>query len=290
MLTGMLTLYSFTFFFTVEASEFGNVVEFRSVVVSDEKWGEIVAYGSYYCEVTILDVVYDPNGTLFVNDNVIVAYQESLSLHAGEKIECYGINCINCPTSPKQCYGYIVCKPSSLDPTAYYVKRYPPKLSLETDKTVYKLGENVTITLTNISNETIQIGGYPAWQIFTYPEEDPVYPKIFAFLAWSLDQGESDTFIWNQYDEFMGSFCTIGTYVIKDNQGWGLSAIFKISILGDVDGDFKVDMRDIGACCNAFGSTPGHPRWSCSADVNNDLIVNMRDIGIACSNFENKVP
>jgi len=103
----------------------------------------------------------------------------------------------------------------------------PPVVTLKTDKDVYVLGENVTITLTNVGQETVQIGGYPAWQIFTYPAEEPVYPKIFAFLAWSLDPGENGTLTWNQYDEFTESFAKPGTYVIKDTQGWGLSAYFE---------------------------------------------------------------
>lgn len=35
-------------------------------------------------------------------------------------------------------------------------------LSLETDKNVYTLGENITMILTNNGNETVDIGGYPA--------------------------------------------------------------------------------------------------------------------------------
>jgi parallel beta-helix repeat protein len=102
------------------------------------------------------------------------------------------------------------------------------QILLETDKDTYILGKNVTIVLANIDIETVQIGGYPAWQICTYPEEQPVYPAIFAFLAWSLNLGENDTFVWNQYNQFNETFCSSGTYVVKDTQGWGLSAYFKI--------------------------------------------------------------
>lgn len=105
---------------------------------------------------------------------------------------------------------------------------YAPELLLETDKSAYRLGENVTITLANIGKETVRIGGYPAWQIHTYPEEEPVYPMIFAWLAWSLEPGESDTFSWNQYNEFTQSPAEPGTYVVRDTQGWGLSAYFEI--------------------------------------------------------------
>jgi parallel beta-helix repeat protein len=103
-----------------------------------------------------------------------------------------------------------------------------PQILLETDKDTYILGENITIVLVNIGIKNVRIGGYPAWQICTYPEEQPVYPAIFAFLAWSLNPEENDTFIWNQYNQFNETFCSSGTYVVKDTQGWGLSAYFKI--------------------------------------------------------------
>ncbi len=106
------------------------------------------------------------------------------------------------------------------------------KLILETDKSIYVLGENVTITLKNIGDEKINVGGYPPWQIFTYPANEPVYPKIFAFLAWSLEPGQSDTYVWNQYDDFRGEFCKPGKYVVRDTQGWNLSAYFEIMAVG----------------------------------------------------------
>lgn len=101
------------------------------------------------------------------------------------------------------------------------------KLSLKTDKYVYTSGENITIILTNIGEATVWIGGYPAWTIFTHPEEEPVYPNIFATLLWSLNPGETDTFIWNQYNE-TGALVEPGMYVVKDGQGWRLSAYFEI--------------------------------------------------------------
>ena len=107
-------------------------------------------------------------------------------------------------------------------------KAETPQLELTTDKDVYALGENVTITLLNKGNETVEIGGYPAWQIFTYPEEEPVYPENFAYLAWSLDPRENDTLTWNQFNEFKQSYVEPGTYVIRDTQGWGLTTYFKI--------------------------------------------------------------
>jgi hypothetical protein len=102
------------------------------------------------------------------------------------------------------------------------------QLVLKTDKRVYMLGENVTIVLKNIGAERVDVGGYPAWQILTQPEDEPVYPKIFAFLAWGLNPGDNNTFTWNQYNEFTQSAAKPGKYVVRDTQGCGLSAYFDI--------------------------------------------------------------
>jgi hypothetical protein len=56
-------------------------------------------------------------------------------------------------------------------------------------------------------------------------------------------------------------------------------------ILGDVNLDGKVDMKDIGIICMAYGSYPGHPKWNANADINGDNKVDMRDIGTACLNY-----
>ena len=101
-------------------------------------------------------------------------------------------------------------------------KAEKPELSLKTDKSIYHLGENITIILANTGEETVEIGGYPAWQISTYPEDKPVFPEVFAFLIWNLAPAESDIFVWDS------TFAEPRTYIVKDLQGWGLSTIFEI--------------------------------------------------------------
>jgi len=158
-------------------------------------------------------------------------------------------------------------------------------LVLETDMDVYGLGENITITLVNIGNETISIDGYPPWQIFTYPAEEPVYPATFASRLWSLKPGENDTFTWNQYDEFNGTFCGRGRYVVKDTQGWGLRAYFLIDPPGDVDGDGKVGLEDVVAVLDAFGSVSGASNWRESCDLNYNFKVDVGDLDIVLDDF-----
>ena len=116
----------------------------------------------------------------------------------------------------------------TLAPNIQQVKSMP-MLLLMTDKNTYSLGEDVVISLCNVGTETVYIGGYPPWKIFTYPEMELVCPKYFATLYWWLDPGERDNFTWNQYNEFTESFVGPGKYVVEDHYGWGLAAIFTIT-------------------------------------------------------------
>ena len=59
----------------------------------------------------------------------------------------------------------------------------------------------------------------------------------------------------------------------------------KIKIIGDLNGDGKVDIKDIAIVAAAFGSFPGHARWDPAADLNGDGKVDIKDIALVASNF-----
>jgi len=65
----------------------------------------------------------------------------------------------------------------------------------------------------------------------------------------------------------------------------------KIRIVGDINDDGKVDMKDIALVAAAFGTSPGHPRWNPDADITGptylvpDSKVDMRDISLVAKNF-----
>jgi len=72
----------------------------------------------------------------------------------------------------------------------------------------------------------------------------------------------------------------------------------KIKMLGDVNGDDKIDMIDIGVAARAFGtypeyqpnpSSPGH-RWNPEADINDDKSIDFRDIGLIARRFGRTCP
>jgi hypothetical protein len=68
----------------------------------------------------------------------------------------------------------------------------------------------------------------------------------------------------------------------------------KVRIVGDVNGDGKVDMADISIAARAFGSTPEREEWNVYADVTGpvhlkpDGLINLRDIAMIANNFGSK--
>lgn len=58
-----------------------------------------------------------------------------------------------------------------------------------------------------------------------------------------------------------------------------------INIPGDINGDGKVNGRDIGLVAIAFGSYPGDPRWNPNADCNKDDKIDGRDVSLVVRNF-----
>jgi hypothetical protein len=59
----------------------------------------------------------------------------------------------------------------------------------------------------------------------------------------------------------------------------------KVRILGDLNGDGVIDMKDIRRVAVAFASYPGYPRWDPEADLNGDGVVDMKDTRFVAKNF-----
>ncbi|MDH7477397.1 MAG: CARDB domain-containing protein [Candidatus Bathyarchaeota archaeon] len=61
--------------------------------------------------------------------------------------------------------------------------------------------------------------------------------------------------------------------------------LVKIKLLGDMDGDGKVDIKDLVLLIKAFGSYPGHLRWNSNADFNSDSRIDIKDLILLVKNF-----
>jgi PKD repeat protein len=84
---------------------------------------------------------------------------------------------------------------------------------------------------------------------------------------------------------------TIVPYEFNTTNNVFIDGYVKIRHVGDINGDGKVDMKDIALVAAAFGTFPGHPRWNPDADITGttylvpDNRVDMRDVSLVAKNF-----
>jgi parallel beta-helix repeat protein len=113
-----------------------------------------------------------------------------------------------------------------------------------------------------------------------------------------LGSGENVTlvFLWDTKDVAPGNY-TIKALVsilpneINTSDNTMISPFtIKIKMLGDVNGDNVVDIRDIALAALAFGSYPDHPKWNSQADVNQDNVVDIIDLALIAINFGRPQP
>jgi hypothetical protein len=66
------------------------------------------------------------------------------------------------------------------------------------------------------------------------------------------------------------------------NNFLGSPTVVKIKILGDINGDGKVDLLDLVLLANAYGSKVGDLKYNPEADFNDDGKVNLLDL-VTCA-------
>jgi hypothetical protein len=62
---------------------------------------------------------------------------------------------------------------------------------------------------------------------------------------------------------------------------------FTVILLGDINKDYVINMKDIATDILLFQTTPSSPNWNPDADINKDGVVNMRDIAALVHFFGN---
>jgi hypothetical protein len=61
------------------------------------------------------------------------------------------------------------------------------------------------------------------------------------------------------------------------------------TLVGDVNGDGKVDMRDVGEVARLFHAPPTDPLWNPKCDFNGDGKVDMKDVGLVASRIGDRL-
>jgi len=63
----------------------------------------------------------------------------------------------------------------------------------------------------------------------------------------------------------------------------------KLKLIGDVNGDGKVDINDLIAWDAAYDSKPGDPNWNAQADINGDGVVDNLDAHLILQNYRSSL-
>jgi len=98
------------------------------------------------------------------------------------------------------------------------------------------------------------------------------------------------TFTWNTTGFAYGNY-TLNVYAwpvpgetdTADNNLTG--SVISVTIPGDINGDFTVDIYDALTLSGAYNSMPKSSSWNTNADINNDSIVDIYDAIILANNY-----
>lgn len=108
----------------------------------------------------------------------------------------------------------------------------------------------------------------------------------------TLVPGQSQTvlFVWDTSGVAKGNY-TISAYVvpvpgeIETADNTLTDGMIRVVTPGDINGDGKIDVKDIYAIALAYGTWPGLHKWNPVCDINNDGKCDLKDYYIACRNY-----
>jgi hypothetical protein len=162
-----------------------------------------------------------------------------------------------------------------------------------TNVTLYKTvvgqdyGVNIIVTLADLGtcNETFKVTAYANTSSITSQNV-------------TLSSGTSTNFTltWNTTGFAYGNYtisayaCPIPNETSTADNNFSFCFAVHVGVPGDVNGDGKVDMRDIGAIARLFGVNYPSPQYNPNYDINCDGKIDMKDIAIAARNFGQHYP
>jgi hypothetical protein len=114
-------------------------------------------------------------------------------------------------------------------------------------------------------------------------------------VALSSGNSTSITFVWNTSAFAMGKYNVSAcaqpvpgqTNTTQNNCTGGL---ISVTIPGDINGDFRVNLQDLVLLANAYGSKPGGTKWNPNADINGNNIADLADLVLMATHYGQHYP
>jgi len=151
-------------------------------------------------------------------------------------------------------------------------------------KTVCYQGSNISV------NVTVRNGDFPeeVW-VTVYSEISNM--SIGTYPA-CLEIGQSYTFKfnWNTKNVQCQNYTLTAVATIPTGSNALSDGNISVRLVGDVNGDGRIDLRDTALVARALGSTPTSANWNPSADIDGDGVVNMQDITLVARHFGQHYP
>jgi len=108
----------------------------------------------------------------------------------------------------------------------------------------------------------------------------------------TLASGKSATvrFSWNTTGFAYGNYALTVTNETNTGSTNFTGGLVKVSIPGDIDGDFNVSRQDLVLLSNAYGSKPSDSNWDSNADINGDGKINLLDLVLLATHYGQHYP
>lgn len=152
---------------------------------------------------------------------------------------------------------------------------------------------NVTVRNNGYIPQTFSVTAYFASEVKVTKKVYDLPPAEETTLIFYMDTSPLtpyvDYAIWAEATIVIGETWAYNNFFFE----WGFwgtiltggPGVVTTRIVPDVNGDTKVDVRDVAIAAIAFGSCPEHPRWNLLADMNQDDKVDMKDLALVACNF-----
>ena len=143
---------------------------------------------------------------------------------------------------------------------------YEEEFNLTVYASLFVASQNVTLSFATSQNVSLPAENSTIIPFTLNTTDYPYGNYTISAYAWSIG-GETNT-------------------TINNCKG----SMIQVTIPGDIDGDFKVNLADLVLLANAYGSKPGDTNWNPNADVNGNGVVDLADLVLLANHYGQHYP